>query len=528
MSLNRLIFPGSILTQKDLIENLQIKVQDKIVKKVNTGNFLIDSVIHLFILSIVSYGFSSTNESIIYFSKYFINQCFWSLGQTCRLLKTGYNRLLSSKAIIKETRTITVPYISDNRKISELYKAVIWYLSVHKEINEDYSNMQYVYEEQITESNRQTIEDGIVIQKLPVSGSKKEITFKSYKIKYEIHTEIITIYTDREKKRENHVIKLWTEVEKDFSEDILEQFCTMCISKQLESLTNSIWSQQIYINKGGRWSNKPSDNHRQIKSVILQNSIKENIIDDIQGFLDSKDWYKTLDVPFTRGYLFYGHPGTGKTSLIRALSLYFKRHIHFLMLQNVTNDEELMELLGSINYESTFLVIEDIDATISAVKSRELDEKKDDKEEEIEKEEKNENVNNPSYKKRENQEVEEVKSQVTLSGILNALDGMVSCEGRIMFLTTNHPEVLDDALIRPGRCDEKHQFDFCNKKQIIHLYNLFFNKDVPMDQLNSIKACNYSPAHITGIFTKYRNDPDNALLHLDDTDQKIIITNNKN
>ena len=93
-------------------------------------------------------------------------------------------------------------------------------------------------------------------------------------------------------------------------------------------------------------------------------------------------------------------------------------------------------------------------------------------------------------------------------------------------MTTNKPEVLDEALIRPGRCDVKKQFNYCDHNQIKGLYYMFFDRDVPkeqIEQINQLKQYIYSPAHISSVFMRYRNSPDNALSHLDDFEEKVTI-----
>jgi chaperone BCS1 len=90
-------------------------------------------------------------------------------------------------------------------------------------------------------------------------------------------------------------------------------------------------------------------------------------------------------------------------------------------------------------------------------------------------------------------------------------------------MTTNKPETLDQALVRPGRCDVRKQFSYCDHNQIKELYHMFFERDVPKAQTESIKEFLYSPAHISSVFMYYRNTPDQALLHLDDIEQKIMI-----
>jgi chaperone BCS1 len=89
-------------------------------------------------------------------------------------------------------------------------------------------------------------------------------------------------------------------------------------------------------------------------------------------------------------------------------------------------------------------------------------------------------------------------------------------------MSTNHPEILDSALIRPGRIDCKFLFDNCDSEQIGKLYEMFFNQE--MSELNKLQLellsskKNYSPAHITSIFLRYRNNPEVVLEHLDEDD----------
>jgi chaperone BCS1 len=70
------------------------------------------------------------------------------------------------------------------------------------------------------------------------------------------------------------------------------------------------------------------------------------------------------------------------------------------------------------------------------------------------------------------------KSAVTFSGLLNALDGVASSEERIIFMTTNHAERLDPALIRPGRVDMKEMLDDAAGEQACRLYTKFYGRRV--------------------------------------------------
>src|SRR5690606_38276676 len=70
---------------------------------------------------------------------------------------------------------------------------------------------------------------------------------------------------------------------------------------------------------------------------------------------------------------------------------------------------------------------------------------------------------------------EDANKNLTFSGLLNAIDGISAKEGRILVLTTNHPEVLDPALVRPGRVDRKFEVGYCRPTEAAALYARFFD-----------------------------------------------------
>ncbi|CAF0765685.1 unnamed protein product [Adineta steineri] len=165
---------------------------------------------------------------------------------------------------------------------------------------------------------------------------------------------------------------------------------------------------------------------RPLNSVILDKGILENLINDVDHFLANPHWYIDRGIPYRRGYLLHGPPGSGKTSAIMALAGHFDLSISTLNLsQGTMTDDRLQQLLSNVPEESIIL-LEDIDA---ATVGR-------------------------HYEKEDNIRFQGMKP-LTLSGLLNSLDGVISTEGRIIFMTTNYIDRLDPALIRPGRVDFK-------------------------------------------------------------------------
>ncbi|GME92505.1 unnamed protein product [[Candida] boidinii] len=227
---------------------------------------------------------------------------------------------------------------------------------------------------------------------------------------------------------------------------------------------------------------------RLLESVILDHNIKEEIVKDVEEFLSSGKWYYDRGIPYRRGYLLYGPPGSGKTSFIQALAGHLDYNIAILNISepNLT-DDRLAYLMNNIP-ERTILLLEDIDA---------------------------------AFNRREQTTDKGYTSGVTFSGLLNALDGVSSAEEVLTFMTTNHPERLDPALLRPGRVDFKSLIDNASDWQIEQMFLRFY----PDDKENCAKFLNafkdlelpfVSTAQLQGIFVQCKGDPSAAISKVGD------------
>merc|ERR1712117_515319 len=105
--------------------------------------------------------------------------------------------------------------------------------------------------------------------------------------------------------------------------------------------------------------------------------------------------------------------------------------------------------------------------------------------------------------------------KLTLANLLEVLDGVMEMEGRMLIITTNYPEKLDKALIRPGRIDMKVHFGHMTGKNIIEMYKHYFNDEpplnVPVDKLPDLK---WTPAEVTQVFLNNMHEPEKALHQL--------------
>jgi chaperone BCS1 len=203
------------------------------------------------------------------------------------------------------------------------------------------------------------------------------------------------------------------------------------------------------------WSYVEGYSPRSLESVILQPGEKEDLVEDVARFQKSKQRYQDLGVPYHRGYLFHGPPGTGKTSLVSALAAHFGLSIYVINLGEF-NDRTL---LGAVNQvpPGSVLLLEDIDC-MRGSQTREGPEV----------------TNGQAGKTGPNVKDNATMNGVTLSGLLNVLDGFQAPNAVLFVMTTNHAEKLDPALLRPGRVDYKLFLGEASDLQKQQLYRRFF------------------------------------------------------
>jgi mitochondrial chaperone BCS1 len=198
-----------------------------------------------------------------------------------------------------------------------------------------------------------------------------------------------------------------------------------------------------------------------MNSVVLDKGIKEHILDDARDFLQSKRWYTERGIPFRRGYLLYGAPGSGKTSIIHSLAGELSLDIYIVSLSKSGLDDSTLYVLAKYAFtlflivllrnqlisnlpERCIALMEDLDAVFTKGLTRniagtELDSSRVD-DRDLDSDDDDTTLHSSGV-------------HITLSGLLNALDGVSAQEGRLLFATTNRYSVLDPALTRPGRLD---------------------------------------------------------------------------
>lgn len=199
----------------------------------------------------------------------------------------------------------------------------------------------------------------------------------------------------------------------------------------------------VYSARGMEWAPLGDPRKkRPLDSVILDEGVKESVVADVQDFLSRQQWYVDRGIPYRRGYLLFGPPGSGKSSFIQSLAGELDFGVAMINLSEMgMTDDKLAYLLTKLP-KRTLLLLEDADAAFSNRRQRDAD----------------------GYS----------GASVTFSGLLNALDGIAAGEERLAFLTTNHVDRLDPALIRPGRVDMMMRIGEATRHQAGRMWDRFY------------------------------------------------------
>ncbi|KAI0676152.1 P-loop containing nucleoside triphosphate hydrolase protein [Trametes maxima] len=214
----------------------------------------------------------------------------------------------------------------------------------------------------------------------------------------------------------------------------------------------------------GCWRWNGARQKRPMSSIVLEPGVKDMILADCKDFLASEDWYAERGIPFRRGYLLHGVPGSGKTSLIHSLAGELGLDIYVVSLSSKgMSDNTLTTLMGNVP-SRCILLLEDLDAAFTRGISRD--------ETSTGAPTGSSSTSSSSSKGKDKEDSD--GSTLSLSGLLNSLDGVAAAEGRLLFATTNHIERLDPALSRPGRMDVWVNFKHATKWQAEGIFKCFF------------------------------------------------------
>ncbi|KAG2197708.1 hypothetical protein INT47_007942 [Mucor saturninus] len=241
----------------------------------------------------------------------------------------------------------------------------------------------------------------------------------------------------------------------------------------------------------GAWRRTRSRPKRPLSTIVIPTNVKRKLVDDAQDFFRSEQWYSDRGIPYRRGCKycmrriinvkrtnnFPAHPSQGELGL----------NIYVVNLSNKSLTDDTLSELVSDTPSRCILLLEDIDAAF------------------------NQRVKGDTTS----------ANNITFSGLLNAIDGVAAQEGRILCMTTNHIDRLDDALIRPGRIDVRVHFGNATKRQAQELFHKFYpglpvKSELPSMFASKIPEETFSMAHLQGFLMGHKQQPESAVQLVDD------------
>ena len=251
----------------------------------------------------------------------------------------------------------------------------------------------------------------------------------------------------------------------------------------------------IYSYGTDGWYRTATIKKKDLKTVVINAKLKEEILKTIEDFNSDPEWYYSRGIPYKETFIFHGKPGTGKTSLIRALSSHFSRNVYQLDI-SLMSGSSFTRAIQSVPAGS-FVLIEDFDSA-SAVKKRADDPGEKTKEMVVGAVSSGAMVPSSNFEKMLQEE-----NSANMSQILNTLDGIVSLDNLLIFLSTNKLHEIDPAIIRKGRVDHIYELKYLEDAEIREYAALMY-PDCSIGEANRFEPI--AGCDIQDLFKKNKDD----------------------
>ena len=471
-------------------------LHNTIYQYLRTDNIVVDLVLSSILISCTGF--------VLYYIKKIIN--YQNIKKFCRnwldnfskereILVDGYYSINPWNGMVKND----FPLIID---------ALFWYLNKHENINIIKKLRIHIPNASNYISSSDKNESRDIVSPLKLNMIYRPQDGVKIKLNENISIKLIDLPMDTDK-RENcenislfrlqisisstnwkmHKLQIW-----------LNQIATQYDEFQRQQLATN---QKIFTTnitpEGLKWYEEDFTSNKSWDTLFCTN--KALIKNKLDFFLNNKEWYRSRGIPWTFGVMSYGPPGCVKTSLEKVFLNYLGRHGIQIQLGDNNTYDDIRQIFYSpyinnkyIPIDKRVYIIPDIDAMGKVLLKRKLEEEK-------------ENITKETVTKMNAEELlmklnktkkscNYPSNYISLSQILNLLDGIVEMDGRILIACTNHKEKLDPALIRPGRIDCIVELGHCTQNMLKEILENFYEEKIDINDLKHIKYHKFSPCEV--------------------------------
>jgi SpoVK/Ycf46/Vps4 family AAA+-type ATPase len=465
---------------------LKDSLKMNMISQIETGNPYIDAVMRMILLTILT---AVTGKFISFVTEWRMPHL--NITRKIYLLWKRPKRILITGHIFREFRFLHIRF-----DFSQRFKAILYKILKSMSTEKNKKLIQKIKELQVRDSTR-----------FYEKKEEEEFNFivdqkSSFEIDPGIYCEVNSYYNNIESgdkktsiNKEEYQIEIWSE-HMD-CQQLLEYIEKITDEYEREQREKSNRKKYIFTFDGRdpevglKWQVTEFMNKRTLDHVFFEE--KEEVVHFLEKFMKERELYEKIGKPYQLGILLEGEPGCGKTSFIVALANYFNRSIKDCQFNRMKTIDDLENCIHCISYDNkdmsidkVIMVAEDFDAMTNVAKSRKLIEKEG--EESIMKAKKRDDELKKNMESFQSEEAKAIlcaiasqddmaaphvvltkndpsKSRdITLSSVLNIMDGINNQPGRIIIFTTNHPETLDEAFLRPGRIDLRIKFGRPSRK----------------------------------------------------------------